>query len=128
MRKVANKWAKRLSIAVALPVVGAAALGIGTASAVPYPSVDVQVGAAVRTQPKTASQYFDGWVLNTGHAGKQTQRSWVKCWQDGDWATGGYRTNRWFKVYVNDTTHGNWAHWGFVHASYVYNQVAVPRC
>ncbi|MCT7293876.1 hypothetical protein NVV99_23505 [Rhodococcus sp. PAE-6] len=119
-----------MAAVVALPVLGLSLLGAGSASAGPptYPTVDVQVGAAVRTAPKVSKDTLDGYVQNTSHFFANTQKSSVQCWQDGDWATGNYRTNRWFKVFVNDSRHGDWAHWGFVHASYVYNQKIVPRC
>ncbi|OZD85319.1 hypothetical protein CH260_20450 [Rhodococcus sp. 05-2256-B2] len=117
-----------LKIRVAF-VVGLASLfvvaGAGAASAGPptYPIVDVQTGAAARTAPSTASGTLRGYVTWHGN----TQPSWVKCWQDGDWATGNYRTNRWFLVYVNETRDIA-PQWLYVHASYVYNQKIVGRC
>lgn len=46
----------------------------------------------------------------------------MRCWRDGSWATGTYRSNRWFLVLLSDGREG------YVHSSYVGNQVASPRC
>ena len=84
--------------------------GAAVAHADPYPSADVQVGA---NYPQLCKHRVQG-------AG-------VKCYEDGSWATGNYSTNRWFLVYVTRTG-SSWAFWGYVHASYVYNQPRVVRC
>lgn len=101
--------------------------GSGAALAAPpsYPIVDVQAGAAARYTPSVSNSWA-GWVLDDGNG---RQRSLVRCYADGDWATGNYRTNRWFSVFVYDSSRGYRApRWLFVHASYVYNQKIVPRC
>ena len=110
-------------------VVGLASLfaitGAGAAAAGPptYPIVDVQTGAAARTAPRVSSDTFRGYVTWHGN----TQPSYVKCWKKGDWATGGYRTDLWFLVYVNETRDIA-PQWLYVHASYVYNQKIVGQC
>jgi len=86
--------------------------------------VDVQADAAARTSPEVAYN-FAGYV-NPDNWFASTQKSLVKCYADGGWATGNYRTNRWFLVYVS-TSYG-YTNWFYVHASYVYNQKVVPRC
>ncbi len=49
---------------------------------------------------------------------------YMLCWTDNQWAYGNYWTNRWFYVYLP-----LWGgHYGFVTASYVYNQAASPHC
>lgn len=103
--------------------------GVGGAHAGPptYPTVDVQVGAAARSEPSVNDAYRVGWVLS--ETGGSTQKSWVRCWEDGDWATGNYATDRWFEVYVTENPDGYYSpKWLYVHASYVYNQVIVPKC
>jgi hypothetical protein len=46
------------------------------------------------------------------------------CWADAKYSyTGNYTSRRWFR----GQSYQNGA-WGWVHSSYVYYQVAVPRC
>lgn len=52
------------------------------------------------------------------------ERFQMQCWLDVRYGTtGNYYTRRWF---------AGWAfgqgQWGYVHASYVYNQIRVPHC
>ena len=90
-----------------------------------YPNALVQFGASARSLPYLGSNTYEGFVTHPlGTLNNQTAA--VLCWYDGDWATGNYTTNRWFKVEVA-TTYFN-AVWAFVHASYVYNQPTVRQC
>lgn len=120
---------------LALSSVGAAAsavlaVGAGTLAPTPahaetlagYPSALVESGVAARWQPYIVyggQNTLNGWT---------SDRRWsaVKCWADGDTATGNYSSARWFKVYVYNN--GTGVSWSFVHSSYVYNQPAVPEC
>ena len=47
----------------------------------------------------------------------------MRCWTDNQNFTGNYTTNRWF--WGQEYSHG---YWGYIHASYVYNQTSVPHC
>lgn len=96
-----------------------------SAAAAPYPTAEVQVGANIRSCASTACGSYG--TVGRDTWGKSTQTSWVSCYADGGWATGNYRTNRWFRVYVTRTG-SSYAFWGYVHASYVYNQPRVVRC
>lgn len=93
-----------------------------------YCCVNVQAGAAARTDVRVANATFAGWVTPDQFLGRpsNTQRSYVSCYRDGDWATGNYRSNRWFYVYVH-LSNGRLGYF-FVHSSYVYNQTRVPAC
>jgi hypothetical protein len=51
-----------------------------------------------------------------------TDRFYPECYVDNDWSYGNYWTNRWFRG--TDA----WGYWGFISASYVINQIPVPRC
>lgn len=95
------------------------------AHADPYPSADVQVGANIRSCASTACSSYGTVGRDSDFTG--TQRSWVECYADGGWATGNYSSNRWFLVYVHAYA-SSYAFWGYVHASYVYNQPTVVRC
>jgi hypothetical protein len=92
-----------------------------------YPSAIVQYGASTRTAPYLSNTYWGYALHDPGTSGNQTVS--VMCWYDGDWATGNYTTNRWFRVLVweNYDGHGT-PRWLFVHASYVYNQPSVRQC
>lgn len=46
----------------------------------------------------------------------------MRCWRDGSWATGAYRSNRWFLMVLSDGREG------YVHSSHVRNQTATPNC
>jgi hypothetical protein len=48
----------------------------------------------------------------------------MRCWRDDSWATGNYRSNRWFLVVLNDGREG------YVHSSYVpaSSQTSTPNC
>jgi len=98
-----------------------------SAAAYQYCCVNVQAGAAARTDATVANN-LAGWVTPDQFLGRpsNTQRSYVRCYKDGDWATGNYRSNRWFSVYVN-LSNGRIGYF-FAHSSYVYNQTSVPRC
>ncbi len=93
-----------------------------------YCCVNVQAGAAARYDPWVANYNLAGWVTPDRILGwtSNTQKSYVTCYEDGGWATGNYRSNRWFLVYVH-ITNGTTS-WYYVHSSYVYNQITVPRC
>jgi hypothetical protein len=116
------------TLLVAVGLISAGAAVTTAASATSYPFADVQVGASARTAPYLSNTYI-GTVLQDPGSSSNTQRSWVKCYKDGDWATGNYSTNRWFQVYVYESRDG-YANpqWVYVHASFVYNQPAVPAC
>lgn len=91
-----------------------------------YPTGLVAVGANVRACTNTVNCYPFGQVANDGSWSSSYQLSYVKCYQDGSWATGAYSSNRWFNVYVT-LTNGQTV-WGFVHSSYVDNQPTVGAC
>jgi hypothetical protein len=57
-------------------------------------------------------------VGTTGNAGVTRMR----CYRDGAWATGNYRSNRWFLLLLTDGREG------YVHSSFVGNQVLTPNC
>jgi len=116
----------RIAGAAAAAVIGLGVAAPTVASADPYPSADVQVGANIRACTSLTACPPEGTVGRDSNF-SDTQRSWVKCYQDGDYATGNYYTNRWFQVYVT-ATGSSWAFWGYVHASYVYNQPVVGPC
>ena len=104
--------------------------GADAATEAPYPNALVEYAASTRTLPYVRSETYWGYALRQ-HAGANAPRQTVAvgCWWDGDWATGTYYTNRWFKVLVWESFDGyNTPRWLFVHASYVYNQPTVPRC
>lgn len=86
--------------------------------------------AGAATYPSTMSRN-GGWreCTNTalaGCAGRGTIASGTSvkmhCWIDDSWATGAYRSNRWF--YVTSSTGVR----GFVHSSVVGRQTAVSDC
>src|SRR4051812_23582059 len=87
-----------------------------------YPNAIVEYGASTRRAPYVNSDTYWGYALyDAGTSNNQTVS--VQCWYDGDWATGNYSTNRWFKVLVWESYDGyDTPRWLFVHASYVYNQ------
>ncbi|CCH31943.1 hypothetical protein ABZ816_42045 [Actinosynnema sp. NPDC047251] len=99
-----------------------AATGDGEVTA-QYATMLVQSGAAARSNAYLNNTFL-GWV--TADPGSDHQVSWVSCWKDGDWATGNYSSNRWFKAYVTHT--GGATQWAFVHSSYVTNQSPVGVC
>jgi hypothetical protein len=108
-------------------LLSAPAANADTASAnqqLKYPTMSVEAGAAARSAPYLNNTFL-GWV--TADPGSAYQASWVSCWKDGDWATGNYSSNRWFKAYVYHTNNPN-AVWAFVHSSFVTNQSSVPQC
>lgn len=123
---------------VALPLACAIASIVGVLTVTPaahaatqagYPSALVQFQASTRTAPYVRSSTYWGYALAQPGTSSGNQVSSVMCWFDGDWATGGYYTNRWFKVLVWESYDGyRTPRWLFVHASYVYNQPVVRRC
>jgi hypothetical protein len=110
----------------------AAAIAAGVGALVPapalaetlpgYPNALVESGVAARWQPYIV--YGGSNTLLGYTSGRRS--SAVKCWADGDSATGNYTSTRWFKVYVYNN--GTGVQWSFVHSSYVYNQPSVPEC
>jgi len=126
---IAKSMCMTVALAAALTVPTLTVQGGSVANALP--TVEVQAGAAARSAPRLNGT-FVGWVLNvsaTGGKAYGAQPSLVQCWKDGDWATGNYRSNRWFKVYVYESTHGiRNPQWLFVHSSFVTNQKKVGRC
>jgi hypothetical protein len=95
-----------------------------------YPNALVEYGASTRTLPYVRSNTYWGYALReNGSVNAPRQTVAVGCWYDGDWATGNYSTNRWFRVLVWESYDGyGTPRWLFVHASYIYNQPSVPRC
>jgi hypothetical protein len=97
-----------------------------------YLTAQAEYYASARTVPYltwNGSNTYNGYVLHDPGMWTGNQTVAVGCWFDGDWATGNYSTNRWFKVYVSTSYWGS-GHpgWNFVHASYVFNQPRVPHC
>ncbi|WP_433077791.1 hypothetical protein ACQP1P_35500 [Dactylosporangium sp. CA-052675] len=129
MRRFVAKILLVLGIAAA---VGGGVLVPSPAHAAPtagYPNALVEYLASTRTMPSVSDSTYWGYALSKGPGLSGRQTVAVGCWQDGDWATGNYSTNRWFKVYVWESYNGfDNPQWLFVHASYVYNQPVVPRC
>jgi hypothetical protein len=94
-----------------------------------YPVATAEYGASARSLPYLTSDTYWGYVLRNPGATSGNQTVSVTCWYDGDWATGNYSTNRWFKVLVWESYDGyNVPRWLFVHASYVFNQPSVRQC
>lgn len=129
-----RQWTGRLAhvlVASALSV-GAHFASVGQVSAATqpgYPTANVEVGASTRTLPYLRSSTFWGYTLTNPGSSYWLQTVSVTCWYDGDWATGNYRTNRWFKVLVWESYDGYpTPRWLFVHASYVFNQPVVRQC
>lgn len=112
-------------------VFGSLALVPSSASAATqggYPTASVAFGASTRTAPRVRSNTYWGYAYrNPNFSSNQTVS--VSCYYDGDWATGNYSSNRWFRVLVWESYDGyNTPRWLFVHASYVYNQPSVGPC
>jgi hypothetical protein len=113
--------------------IGALVIAPGPAHAAtqsPYPNALVEYMASTRTLPYVRSDTYWGYALRQSYAANAPRQTVaVGCWWDGDWATGNYSTNRWFKVLVWESYDGyNVPRWLFVHASYIYNQPVVPHC
>jgi hypothetical protein len=110
-------------------VVGVGANTTGAAVQSGYPTATVQYGASTRTLPYLRSSTYWGYALRNPGMSSGNQTVSVACWWDGDWATGNYTTNRWFRVLVYENYDGYAVpRWLFVHASYVYNQPVVRHC
>lgn len=60
-----------------------------------------------------ATQYPNGWV-------KDGTAFYMHCYTDHSYFSGNYGSSRWFYGYNG--------YWGYVHSSYVFNQISVPRC
>ena len=60
-----------------------------------------------------ATNYPNGWV-------KDHTAFYMHCWTDHAYFNGNYGSARWFYGYNG--------YWGYVHSSYVYNQIGVPHC
>jgi hypothetical protein len=123
---------KLSAFVVALIVTMSIMLSAAQPAAAAYPCcVNVQAGAAARMSaggPIANLGAFAGWVTPDQFLGRTSnvQKSYVYCYADGAWATGNYSSNRWFQVYVH-LSNGKLGRF-FVHSSYVYNQISVPRC
>ena len=90
--------------------------GAASASAVGYGTVSSHTGYAyVRAVPGGAwlATAWNGYTLT------------MYCWVDSVWAYGNYWTNRWFQVAVPGWRYGGV---GYIHASLVANQPALPHC
>lgn len=131
-----RSWAGALLASALLALSGLALSPSPSGAAVTpgYPTAIAQYGASARSwpyfyQPGTSSSTYWGYVLHNPGASSGNQTVSVMCWYDGDWATGNYSTNRWFKVLVYESYDGYpTPRWLFVHASYVYNQPVVRQC
>lgn len=98
---------------------GAAATvaGLGVVGASPAGAVTVTSNVNLRPCVDTGNANCAP-VGTTGSSG-----GWkMRCWRDGSWATGNYRSNRWFLIVLKDGREG------FVHSSFVGNQTATPNC
>ena len=71
-----------------------------------------------RVCPSAAARCDHGYYLHNG------SRVRMICYRDGEWATGAYRSNRWFLVEAQ----GARGRTGWVHSSLVYWQTRVGRC
>ncbi|TDW98254.1 hypothetical protein [Kribbella sp. VKM Ac-2566] len=98
----------------AASVVAAGLLTAVPASAAYYAST-ITPGMRVRSCVNTASAAC-GQVATTTSTGR------MQCWRDGSWADGNYSSNRWFLMELSNGQEG------FVHSSFVTNQVSVPNC
>jgi hypothetical protein len=110
-RRIRSRWAAGLSAAV----LAACVLVVGPA--VPANAISVSVGVNLRpcvdlTNPACAPV---GVTTSTGVVK-------MRCYRDGSWATGAYRSPRWFLVYLSDGREG------YVHSSFVTGQVPTPNC
>ncbi|GAA3036316.1 hypothetical protein [Actinokineospora globicatena] len=123
LTRVLGTAAATAALALIAPTADATPVRSDGESTVQYATMLVQSGAAARNAPYLNNTFL-GWV--TADPGSNHQVSWVDCWKDGDWATGNYSSNRWFKAYVTHT--GGATQWAFVHSSYVTNQSAVRGC
>jgi hypothetical protein len=112
-----GSWNKTLLVIVLLAASLAMAISVQAASARPYLwNYKSPYYVPVRACPSTLCNPTGGWARNgTVFA--------MRCWVDYQWATGNYRSPRWFwgQSYHN-------GYWGYVHSSYVQRQVTVPRC
>jgi hypothetical protein len=116
-----------LVVAATVVALGVSAPAGSAATTAGYPSALVEYGASTRTVPYLTNSYW-GYALRDPWNGSRQTAS-VMCWYDGDWATGNYRTNRWFRILVWESYDGySTPRWLFAHASYVYNQPVVRMC
>lgn len=101
----------------ALVVVVLATFGVSPAQAVDWnrPSKEYSSnGSWIPIRPcPTTNCNPTGWV-------KSGSTFYMDCYTDFQWSYGNYWSNRWFYGYNG--------YWGYVHSSYVYNQISVPRC
>jgi hypothetical protein len=117
------------SSAIALVLLGFVSTAAHAATQAGYPTASVQFGASTRTLPYVRPNTYWGYALRNPGTSSGNQTASVACWYDGDWTTGNYYTNRWFKVLTWESYDGyNTPRWLFVHASYVYNQPGVRQC
>ena len=94
-----------------------------------YPTAQVEVGASARTQPYIKSSDYWGYVLPNPGTSYWLQTASVQCWVYGDWATGNYYGNKWFRVLVWESYDGySTPRFLFVHGSYVFKQPKVGYC
>lgn len=77
-------------------------------------------GAYIRAKPTTDSMFY-------AYVGNGTQ-VYLYCWVDDQWATGNYRTNRWFQSNVPTYQYGSPE--AYIHASLipVSAQPTLPHC
>lgn len=80
-------------------------------------------------RPSRMYKHDGGWMPVWGvPRGNSNPIGWVRhgttfymhCWTDNIWYHGNYGSHRYFYGYNG--------YWGYVHSSFVYNQIAVPRC
>jgi hypothetical protein len=123
-------WLAAVSACVCvLMATGLGASAAGAATEPGYPTAQVEVGASARTQPYIKSSDYWGWVLPNRGSSYWLQTASVQCWVYGDWATGNYYGDKWFRVLVWETYDGySTPRFLFVHGSYVFNQPKVGYC
>jgi hypothetical protein len=132
--KLTPRGVRRLvSVAVSacalLVAVGTGASTANAATEPGYPTAQVEVGASARTLPYIESSDYWGYVLPNPGSSYWLQTASVECWVYGDWATGNYYGNKWFRVLVWESYDGYPVpRFLFVHGSYVFNQPSVGYC
>ena len=94
------------------------ALGTPILAASPASAATVTSGASIRACVDLNNVVCNNSVGTTNGSGVSAMR----CWRDGSWATGTYRSNRWFLLNLSDGREG------YVHSSFVQNQASVPNC
>ena len=114
-----NKIRRRVVAIVMLTAIFAP-LSVG----VPFAQAD-HSGVTVRNYSSSyvAMRYAPTSVVNVKVRVPNGTSFRMTCWLWGQTFTGNYRSAKWF--YGQEYSRGSW---GYIHSSYVLNQITVPRC